>query len=86
MQIHIRRFAGGTTLFTNYAKTDGSRILFFSFPPNIRSVSYCTVAEQNDPESWNRLWALYSDTTFAAQKLIILQSLARITKDDFLDQ
>lgn len=86
MQIYIRRFAGDTTVFSNYAKTDVQRILFFSFPPNIRSVSYCTAAEQNDPESWNRLWGLYSDTTFPEQKLIILQSLACATKDEFLDQ
>ncbi|XP_050580172.1 putative aminopeptidase-2 isoform X1 [Bombus affinis] len=90
---HIRKWACQVNIancksralsyFNSWANNE---ITMASFPPNIRSVSYCTVAEQNDPESWNRLWALYSDTTFAAQKLIILQSLACATKDDFLDQ
>lgn len=51
---------------------------------NIRSVSYCTVAEQNDRQLWNRLWELYTQSTFSAVKSVILQSLPCATEDVLL--
>lgn len=56
------------------------------FSPNIRSVAYCVVAEQNDRKSWNRLWKLYNQSTFSAEKFTILQSLACTTEDAFLEE
>ncbi|CAK9796737.1 Aminopeptidase N [Anthophora quadrimaculata] len=56
------------------------------FPSNYHSVSYCTGAEQNDPQSWNRLWNYYLQSTFAAEKSIVLQSLACTTDKVLLNE
>ncbi|XP_017792513.1 PREDICTED: uncharacterized protein LOC108574433 [Habropoda laboriosa] len=54
-------------------------------PANYRSVAYCTVAEQNDLKSWLRLWDHYTKSTFAAERVIILQSLACTTDKALLN-
>lgn len=60
--------------------------IFHRLEANIRSVSYCTVAEQNDRQLWNRLWELYTQSTFSAIKSIILQSLSCATEDVLLKE
>ncbi|XP_076764228.1 putative aminopeptidase-2 [Xylocopa sonorina] len=62
-----------------------------ALPPNIHSVSYCMAVEQYSGGTWNdtvwrRLWDLYSQSNFAAEKSIILQSLACTTEKHLLEE
>ncbi|CAL7935733.1 unnamed protein product [Xylocopa violacea] len=62
-----------------------------ALPPNIRGVTYCTAVEEYSGGTWNgsawrRLWDLYSQSNFAAEKSIILQSLACTTERHLLEE
>ncbi|KAF3426305.1 LOW QUALITY PROTEIN: hypothetical protein E2986_13349 [Frieseomelitta varia] len=77
---HVRRWACKLDILDCKSKA------LDHFSPNIRSVAYCAVAEQNDRKSWDRLWELYERSTFSAEKLTILQSLACTTENAFLKE
>ncbi|XP_076675141.1 uncharacterized protein LOC143372620 isoform X2 [Andrena cerasifolii] len=56
------------------------------FPPNYRSVSYCTIARAHPHSYWKTLWNTYSQATVATEKSVILQSLACTTEKVYLNE
>ncbi|KAG7211600.1 hypothetical protein KM043_010856 [Ampulex compressa] len=91
LRIHVRTWACELNLRDCRAEAQKSFKLWKTgrlrgIPANYRDLTYCSAMEEADPDDWYMLWEMYFISQFAADKNVILKSLACTKNKELINQ